>query len=86
MAGASLQEPPSSVGTSLYYSSGMEGRMSDMIPNLEDLRAQLPTDGTAQDALEFISELAVATTPAAVDEKVDALVDRWLEVPVDTGH
>lgn len=54
--------------------------MSDLIPNLEDLRAQLPSDDTAQDAREFVAELATAASAASVDKKIDALVDRWLEV------
>lgn len=57
--------------------------MSDLIPNLEDLRAQLPTDGTAQDAHQFVAELATLASAEDVNMKIDALVDRWLEVPND---
>lgn len=52
--------------------------MSDLIPNLDDLRAQLPTDGTAQDAHEFVSELGMVASVEDVGMKTDALVDRWL--------
>jgi hypothetical protein len=54
--------------------------MSELIPNLEDLRAQLPTDETARDAHEFVNELATGEAAEDVASKVDALVDRWLEV------
>ena len=57
--------------------------MSDLIPNLEDLRAQLPTDGAAQYAHEFVGELAALTFIEDMDVKIDALVDRWLEVSND---
>lgn len=48
-------------------------RVSDLIPNLEDLRAQLPTDGTAQDAHEFVAELATVVSAEDVDMKIDAV-------------
>lgn len=54
--------------------------MSGLIPNLEDLREQLPTDETALDAHKFVAELATATSTAEVASRVDALVDGWLEV------
>lgn len=54
--------------------------MSDLIPNLEDLRAQLPTDGTSLDAHEFVAELAQAASADEVDMTIDGLVDRLLEV------
>lgn len=57
--------------------------MSDLIPNLEDLRAQLPTDGTAEAAHQFVAELATVASAEGVTMKIDALVDRWLEVPDD---
>lgn len=57
--------------------------MSDLIPNLEDLRAQLPTDGTAEPAHQFVAELATVASAEGVNMKIDALVDRWLEVPDD---
>lgn len=59
--------------------------VSDLIPNLEDLRAQLPSDGTALDAHEFVEELEAAVSVEDVEVKVDALVDRWLEVADDRG-
>lgn len=58
--------------------------MTDLIPNLEDLRAQLPTDGTTLDAHEFVVQLAAAASVDEVDMKVDALVDGWLEVSNDS--
>ncbi|MGH3890111.1 MAG: hypothetical protein ACRDTW_00875 [Rhodococcus qingshengii] len=54
--------------------------MSGLIPNLEDLREQLPPSQTALDAHKFVAELAMATSVAEVASKVDALVDGWLEV------
>lgn len=62
-----------------------DGRLSvsDLIPNIDDLRAQLPTDGTAQDAHGFVQELATALSADDVDVKIDALVDNWLEVSDD---
>lgn len=54
--------------------------MSDLIPNLEDLREQLPTDGMALDANEFIGELTTAESIEEMEIRADALVDRWLEV------
>ncbi|MFD5812384.1 hypothetical protein [Rhodococcus aetherivorans] len=54
--------------------------MSELIPNLEDLREQLPTDETAADAHKFVAELATATSATEVASKVDALVDGWLEI------
>lgn len=59
--------------------------MSDLIPNLEDLREHLPIDGTALDAHEFVGELGTAESVEEMDVKVDALVDRWLEVLDDRG-
>lgn len=59
--------------------------MSDLVPNLEDLRDQLPIDGTALDAHEFLEELATAESVEEMDVKVEALVDRWLEVSDDRG-
>lgn len=53
----------------------------DLIPNLQHLRAQLPIDGSTQDAHEFIEELATAVFAEDIDIKIDALVDRWLEEP-----
>ena len=55
--------------------------MSDLIPNLEELRAKLPTDGTAQDAHQFVGELATATSVEDANMAIGALVDRWLELP-----
>ncbi|OYN77044.1 hypothetical protein CG716_19515 [Mycolicibacterium sphagni] len=57
--------------------------MSDLVPNLDDLRGQLPTDGTAQDAHEFVAELAIIASAEDVGPKIDTLVDRWLEVSND---
>lgn len=54
--------------------------MSGLIPNLEDLREQLPPSQTALDAHEFVTALATAVSSAEVASKVDALVDGWLEV------
>lgn len=59
--------------------------MSELIPNLDDLRAKLPAEETAKDAHEFIEELAKAGSIADVQANVDALVDRWLEVTDDSG-
>lgn len=58
--------------------------MSDLIPNLDDLRAKLPAEETANDAHEFIAELAKAGSLGDVQTNVDALVDRWLELPDDS--
>lgn len=57
--------------------------MSELIPNLEDLRVQLSTDVTSQYAHEFVRVLATAESTEDVASKVDALVNRWLEVPDD---
>lgn len=57
--------------------------MSDLIPNLDDLRAKLPSDESASDAREFVDELSKAVSPAQITANVDALVDRWLDVPDD---
>jgi hypothetical protein len=57
--------------------------VSDLIPNIDDLRAQLPTDGAAPDAYRFVQELAVALSVDDVEVKIDALVDNWLEVSDD---
>ena len=64
---------------------GPRTRMSDLIPNLDDLRDKLPQDESASDAREFLAELSKAATPAEMIASVDALVDRWLEVP-DEGE
>lgn len=55
--------------------------MGELIPNLNDLRAKLRADESASDAHEFMGELATAGTVAEINAKVDALVDRWLELP-----
>lgn len=57
--------------------------MSDLIPNLDDLRAKLPAEGSASDARAFMTELANASSPTEIGANIDALVDRWLEVPDD---
>lgn len=53
--------------------------MSELIPNLNDLRAHLPTDEIVLDAHEFLGELAKAESSAEVAARVDALVDRWIK-------
>lgn len=63
----------------------MGAGVSELIPNLEDLRAQLPTDETALDAHEFLIALSNAASLKDVETTVDALVDAWLEVPVEHG-
>ncbi|CAM3422181.1 hypothetical protein OCAE111667_09160 [Occultella aeris] len=55
--------------------------MSELIPNLNDLRAHLPVDDTAADAREFLGEVAKGQSFTEVTANVGALVDRWLEVP-----
>jgi hypothetical protein len=62
----------------------MEDWMSDLIPNLDDLRAKLPAEESASDAHEFVKKLARAGTLAEIDANIDALVDRWLEVSDDS--
>lgn len=57
--------------------------MSDLIPNLDDLRTKLSTDQSAEDAHEFIEELAKAGSVAEAQANVDSLLDRWLEVADD---
>ena len=57
--------------------------MSELIPNLEDLRAQLPTDGTAHDTHQFIEALELAASAEDVAANIDTLVDRWMELPDD---
>lgn len=53
--------------------------MSELIPSLDDLRSQLATGETAQDAHEFLGELANGESTADVAALVDSLVDRWLK-------
>lgn len=55
--------------------------MSELIPNLDGLRAHLPTDENSSYAYEFIAEIETADSVNDIAAKVDALVDRWLEVP-----
>ena len=55
--------------------------MSDLIPNLDDLRNLLPPDETAPDAHAFLERLSEAATEDEAVAKVDALVDEWLTVP-----
>ena len=57
--------------------------MSELIPNLEDLRAQLPTDSTAHDAHQFVEALEPAESAEDVAASIDTLVDRWMELPDD---
>lgn len=57
--------------------------MSDLMPNLDDLRAKLPAGEPASDAHEFVEELSKAGSPAEINANVDALVDRWLEMHDD---
>jgi hypothetical protein len=58
--------------------------MGELIPNLDDLRAKLRADESTSDAEEFMGELATAGTVAEINAKIDALVDRWLELPDDS--
>lgn len=57
--------------------------MSELIPNLGDLRLKLPTEESAKDALAFLDELAKAGSLAGAQANVNALVDTWLELPDD---
>lgn len=58
--------------------------MSHLIPNLDALHAKLPPADSAADAHEFVQQLATAGSVADIHIRVDALVDRWLEVPLDS--
>lgn len=60
--------------------------MSKLIPNLDDLRAQLPADGSGSDAREFIEELGKAASRTDSESLVDALFDRWLGQLDDIEH
>jgi len=55
--------------------------MSDLVPNLDDLRGLLPPEETAPDAHALLERLSEATTVEEAVAKVDALVDEWLIVP-----
>lgn len=57
--------------------------MSELIPNLDDLRIQVPPGEDTTDTSEFLAELATAASVDEVTRRVDALIDRWLEVPND---
>lgn len=57
--------------------------MSDLVPNLDDLRAHLPSEATAPDAHALLERLSEATTVEEAVAKVDALVDEWLIVPYE---
>lgn len=55
--------------------------MSDLIPNLNDLRTNLPSQESAPDVHAFVEALAKAGSVAGAQANVDALVDSWLELP-----
>ena len=52
--------------------------MSDLVPNLDDLRDFLPEIESAPDAHALLDCLSEATTVEEAVAKVDALVDEWL--------
>ncbi len=55
--------------------------MSDLVPNLDDLRDLLPPEETAPDAHAFLERLSQAATADDAVARVDALVSEWLAVP-----
>lgn len=64
-----------------WAASDLRGSMSDLVPNLEDLRSFLSDIDSAPDAHAFLDRLSEATTFDGAVAKVDALVDEWLAVP-----
>ena len=55
--------------------------MSDLVPNLDDLRDFLPPAEAAPDAHALLERLSEASTVDEAVAKVDALVDEWLTMP-----
>lgn len=55
--------------------------MSDLAPNLDDLRGFLPKIESAPAAHALLERLSEATTVEEAFAKVDALVDEWLTMP-----
>lgn len=55
--------------------------MSDLVPNLDDLRDLLPPEDAAPDAHAFLECLSQAATVDEAVARVDALVNEWLAVP-----
>ncbi len=55
--------------------------MSDLVPNLVDLRGFLPKIESATAAHVFLDRLSRATTVKDAGENIDALVDEWFALP-----
>lgn len=51
--------------------------MADLIPNLADLLAALPTSTVGRDAAELATAAGAATTWDEVDAALDDVVNRW---------
>ena len=51
--------------------------MSDLIPNLADILATLPSTPAGRDAAELAAAVDKASTWAEVDAALDAAADRW---------
>ena len=51
--------------------------MSNLIPNLADLLAALPSTQAGQDAAELVAVADESSTWAEVDAALDTLVETW---------
>ncbi|MGI8537514.1 MAG: hypothetical protein ACR2K2_13745 [Mycobacteriales bacterium] len=52
--------------------------MADLIPNLDDLLAALPSTPAGRDAAELATAAGTASTPAKVDDALDRVISRWV--------
>lgn len=52
--------------------------VADLIPNLNDLLAALPSTPAGRDAAELAAAAGGASTPAEVDDVLDQVISRWV--------
>lgn len=51
--------------------------VTDLLPNLPDLLAALPSSAVGRDAAELAEAASEATTPDGVDDALDRVIERW---------
>lgn len=51
--------------------------VTDLLPNLPDLLATLPSSSAGRDAAELAEAAGEATTPDDVDAALDRVISRW---------
>lgn len=51
--------------------------VAELIPNLDDLLAALPSTTAGRDAAELATAAGTASTTSEVDDALDQVINRW---------